>query len=334
MPATPAPALAPLCIGPLELASPLLLAPIAGYCDLSFRLTIRSLGGLGLACTDLVNPRGLLRGTVRSLELVETTPEDRPLCVQLYGTEASEMAEAARQCVDQGAVVIDINMGCPVDKVCRTNGGSALLRDPLNAARLAEHVVRAVSTPVTVKMRLGWDEERAVAPGLARDLESAGVAAVTVHGRTAAQRFGGHASLEGIAAVVAAVQRIPVIGNGDVRTPQDALRMVEATGCAGIMIGRGALSDPWLFRDSLALLSGAEPPPPPTRAERIDFMNRHFEHLLALRGERRACVAFRQRISWYLKRMETGAAFRGRMSELDSAAQYRELISELSDQSR
>jgi nifR3 family TIM-barrel protein len=311
------------------LTSNLLLSPIAGYCDLAFRLSIRPLGGLGLAYTDLVNPRGLLRKTVKSMELIETEPGDRPLAVQLYGREPDFMADAARWCTDHlELAAIDINMGCPVDKVCKTNGGSALLRDTELAVRLAARVVRAVDVPVTAKMRLGWDESSIVAPSLAAALEDVGVAAITIHGRTAAQAFRGRACQDGIARVVAAVQCIPVIGNGDVRSPADAAAMIRRTGCAGVMIGRAALSDPWLFRDTHALLTAGRVPPPPTLADRLEFMRTHFEHSLRIRGERRACITFRQRVSWYLKAIGSFPAWRDRFRGLTSAADFHALLDE------
>ncbi len=318
-----------LRIGNTTLTSNLLLAPVAGYCDLAFRLTIRPLGGLGLAWTDLVNARGLIRRTVKSMEIVETDPADRPLCIQLYGHESREMAEAARRCRDLGAAVIDINMGCPVDKVCRHRAGAALLGDPAAAARLLEHVARAVDLPVTAKLRLGLDRGTIVAPQLAAELERAGAAAIIVHGRTADQGFAGRVDLDGIARVVRAVRAVPVIGNGDVRSPADALRMIRDTGCAGVMIGRAALSHPWIFRETRALLDGAPPPAPPSPADRIAFMNRHFENLLRLRGERRACLTFRQRISWYLGRIAPGGAWQRRFRLLSCEAEYREAVAEL-----
>lgn len=311
-----------LRIGRVELATRLLLSPIAGYCDLPFRLTIRPLGGLGLASTDLVNPRGLLRQTWKSMQLVETDPDDRPLCMQLYGPYADELAEAARWCQDHGACIIDINMGCPVDKVCKKDGGSALLRDPAAAARLAEKVVRAASVPVTVKMRLGWDDASIVAPALAADLERAGVAAITVHGRTAIQKFSGAVCLDGIARVVEAVRSIPVIGNGDIRCPADAKAMMDRTGCAGVMIGREALRDPWIFRDTHAFLTTGRVPPAPTLEDRLVLMTRHFEHLLRIRGERLACITMRQRVSWYATRLPPCRRFKERMRMLSSAGEF------------
>jgi nifR3 family TIM-barrel protein len=212
-------------------------------------------------------------------------------------------------------------MGCPVDKVTKKNGGAAWLCDPEGAVRLAEAVVRAVSTPVTVKVRLGPDEQHVVAPRLARSLADAGVAAMTVHGRTTAQRFKGSVSLDGIAAVVAAT-RIPVFGNGDVETPQDAAAMIRHTGCAGVMIGRGALADPWIFRDTEAYLRSGRVPPPPSREERVAFMIRHFEVLRETEGERRACHMIRQRISWYARRLGPCRQFRERVRLVQTAEEF------------
>jgi len=316
-------------IGSTTLASNLLLAPIAGYCDLAFRLTVRPLGGLGMACTDLVNPRGLLRQTARSMQLVEMDPADHPLCIQLYGREVDELAAAAQWGESAGAALIDLNMGCPVDKICKRDAGSALLRNLETAVDLARHIVKAVRIPVTVKMRLGWDEESIVAPELARRLEDVGVAAITVHGRTAAQKFAGKARLDGIARVVEAVRHIPVIGNGDICTPEDAAHMIRTTGCRGVMIGRAALSDPWIFRDTHALLTTGSTPPPPTTDDRIDRMQVHFEHLVRLRGERMACGMFRQRASWYTRHFGRCDDFKQAVRTLTSADAFRDLCGAL-----
>src|SRR5215212_3533210 len=227
----------PLHIGRIRLATNLLLAPIAGYCDVSFRLVARSCGGVGLACTDLLCPEGVLRENKRSMELAATCPADQPLAMQLYGGDAQKLCDAARWAEDHGAAVVDINMGCPVDKITKRDGGSKLLCDPDRTLRMVDRIKASLRTaPLTAKLRLGWDDTWIVAPYLAARLEAAGVAMVTIHGRTTEMRFSGQARLDGIAEVVAAVKRIPVIGNGDVRTPEDAQRMIEYTKCAGVMI--------------------------------------------------------------------------------------------------
>lgn len=201
-----------------------------------------------------------------------------------------------------------------------------MLSDPAKAVRLVEAVVRAVDLPVTAKLRLGLDDSTIVAPQLAADLERAGVAAVTVHGRTAADKFGGKVRLDGIARVVEAVRSIPIIGNGDVRSPADAKRMVDATGCAGVMIGRGALSDPWIFRDSHTYLTTGSLPPPPTVRERLDLIVRHFEQLRRLKSERVACAIMRQRFSWYAARLQPPPGWRHQMRSVRSADEFHRLM--------
>lgn len=312
-----------LRIGKLELTTPLLLAPIAGYCDLSFRLVARSCGGVGLACTDLLCPEACLRETPRTLRLAATVEEDSPLCMQLYGGDVEKLCDAARWAEDRGAHVIDINMGCPVDKITKRDGGSKLLCDPDRTVRMVERV-RAVVTrvPLTAKLRLGWDDSCIVAPALARRLENAGVEMVTVHGRTTEMKFSGQARLEGIAEVVAAVRNIPVIGNGDVRTPADAKRMMDYTRCAGVMIGRGALSMPWIFRDCWSYLSTGVVPEPPTLAEKCRLMRDHFENLCRYQCERNAVIEFRKRVSWYAKQMHPCRMLKEGMRTIDSAADF------------
>lgn len=292
-------------IGSFILDPPLLLAPIAGYCDLAFRLLCREQGGVGLASTDLLNCHSVLRGRPRAMALAASSEADRPLCMQLYGSAADPLPDAARWAVDHGADVVDINMGCPVDKVCKKNGGSLLLRDLDSTTRLAERVVAAVAergVPVTAKVRLGWDREHVVAARLAARLEAAGIAAVTVHGRTTAERFRGRVDLAGIAEVVAAVREIPVFGNGDVREPEDARRMMDATGCAGVMIGRGALRAPWLFRRIVEHLAGRSGPEP-RLPEKLRIVERHLDLILHYQGETAAVRCLQSRISWYAKTM-------------------------------
>jgi nifR3 family TIM-barrel protein len=276
------------------------LAPLAGYTSMAFRLAVREEGGLGLATTDLVNARSLLEGHRRGMELSETCPEDQPVAIQLYGHVIDEMTRAARRVVELGASVVDINMGCPVRKVVRSGGGSALMCDATSAMALVAAMVEAVApVPVTVKMRLGWDRDNESAPYLARQFESVGAAAVIIHGRTRAQGFKGSVDREGIRRVVEAVDRMPVVGNGDVRTIAEAEKMFRETGCAAVSIGRGALGNPFLFRQLARWAETGEPGPEPTFAERCDVMERHFRRLVATRGERYACLQFRKTLKWY-----------------------------------
>ena len=217
-------------IGGVELATNLLLSPIAGYYDLAFRRHVRPFGGLGLASTELVNPTALRLKSERSMKIVETSADDQPLAIQIYGSDPDQLAEAAEWSAANGATIVDINMGCPVPKIAGRGGGSGLLRSCPDAVKLAERVVKACPVPVTVKTRLGWEMGNLVAPDLGRRLADVGVAALTIHGRYGEQAFKGSADLAGIRAVAAAVRSIPVFGNGDVKSAHDAKRMLEQTG--------------------------------------------------------------------------------------------------------
>lgn len=316
-------------IGHVQLETPLLLAPIAGYCDLAFRRVCRELGGVGLASTDLLNCRSILHGRPRAMDLARTGPFDRPLSMQLYGNEEDPLPDAARWAVDHGAAIVDINMGCPVDKVCKKNGGSLLLRDVDRTLRLAERIVAAVPrVPVTAKIRLGWSDGEIVAPMLSRGLERVGIEAITVHGRTTEQKFKGSASLEGIAAVVAAVDRIPVIGNGDVREPEDVSRMMERTGCRGVMIGRGALRAPWIFRLAAERLATGITPPAPALDEKLRIVRRHLDLLLEHVGEAIAVRTMRSRISWYGKTMGHVRSLKEAIRAAETTEQMRAALGE------
>jgi nifR3 family TIM-barrel protein len=299
LPEPPAALREPLTLGGVSIPTRFFLAPLAGYTALAYRLAVRELGGLGLATTDLINARSILEQRRKSFELAATCPEDRPVAIQLFGSVAAEMAEAARRVVDLGATLVDINMGCPVRKVVRNRSGSALLCDTEGATRLVGAVVEAVDVPVTVKMRLGWDSETLTAPELSQAFERIGVAAVIIHGRTRAQGFKGGVDRGGIRQVVEAVERMPVVGNGDVRTLADAARMVRETGCAAVSIGRGALGNPFLFRQLECWSRTGEPGPEPTFEERVAVLERHMRGLVATRGEAMACLQIRKVLKWY-----------------------------------
>ncbi len=327
-----APGKTALTLGGLPLASRFWLSPLAGYTNLPFRLAVREQGGLGLATTDLVNARALLRTNPRTLELIQTSPADRPLAVQIYGTDPRDMAAAAQWLENYGVQVVDINMGCPVHKVVRGGGGSAMMCDPGATVALVRTVVEATRLPVTVKMRLGWDDAHWSAPFFAREFEQAGVAAVIVHGRTRAQGFGGRVNLEGIRAVVDAVDRLPIIGNGDIRTCAEAEHMLTFTGCAGVSIGRGALLNPWIFSHLCRWEQTGEPGAPPTYEQRLTFMERHFHLLVHQRGERFACLTFRKVANWYCKVLKPGREIQQRLVQLESPAYFDETVARLREQ--
>jgi tRNA-dihydrouridine synthase B len=336
-----------LRVGPVTLRTNLLLAPIAGYCDLAWRLICRSYnrpdgslggsGGLGLACTDLLSPQGLLRGTATSLDLARTHDLDRPVGMQLYGADPAMIAEGARWAAAHGASVVDINMGCPVDKVCKKDGGSKLLCIPDTAADIVRACVRVLEPlgiPLTCKLRLGWFDDQPVAEWLAPRLIDAGACMITIHGRTTEQKFSGTVRHDGIARVVEAVRKhcrgpgvhIPVIGNGDVREPVDAVEMIRRTGCDGVMIGRGALSTPWIFRDAWALMQGEPVPASPTRGEILAMTERYFDLMLEFRTEHYAMTQIRRRISWIGKRLTPCRPLKDRVREAKSPAEVREAL--------
>lgn len=312
--------------GSVELGSNLFLSPLAGYTNLPFRLVVREIGGVDLCTTDLVNARSLLERNRKALKLIESNEQDRPLAVQLFGAVPEEMRDAALYVESLGVRSVDINMGCPVKKVCRVGGGSAMMTELDRTAALVRGMVDAVKIPVTAKMRLGWDEDNLTAPDLARALEDAGISAVFIHGRTREQGFSGTVNLAGIRAVVAAVQRIPVIGNGDVTTPEAAALMIRETGCAGVSMGRGAFYDPWIFRRTRHYLATGELLPEPSFAERVKILSRHLDLMIEVFGEELGCVMFRKVAPWYAKRFGPVAEFNKRVVQMSSRAEFDEIL--------
>ena len=317
-----------LKFGSLHLQSNLFLSPLAGYTNLPFRLTIRELGGLDLATTDLVNARSLLERNPRAFKLIETNDRDSPLAVQLFGSVPEEMRDASLFLQDRGVASIDINMGCPVRKVCRVGGGSAMMTEVGTTANLVRQMVGALRIPVTAKMRLGWDEANLTAPDLARALEDAGIAAIFVHGRTREQGFEGKVSLTGIEAVVSVVSTVPVVGNGDVTTPEAAGVMIDRTGCQGVSIGRGAFYNPWIFSHTRVFLDSGALEPEPSFPERVRVMRRHLDYMIEIFGESRACLMFRKIAPWYAKRFGPAKLFNRKVVRLVSRQQFEELLAE------
>jgi len=313
-------------LGPLTLQSNLFLSPLAGYTNLPFRLTVREVGGLGLATTDLVNARSLLEKNPKALKLIETSPADRPLAVQLFGSVAEEMRDAAVYLETLGVASVDINMGCPVRKVCRVGGGSAMMTESEKTAKLVKGMVEAVKIPVTAKMRLGWDDDNITAPDLARALEDVGIAAIFIHGRTREQGFSGTINLEGIRAAVEAIKEIPVIGNGDVTTPEAAKKMLDETGCTGVSIGRGAFYNPWIFQHTLHYMRSGELLPEPRFDERVRVMCRHLDLMIEVFGEEHGCRIFRKVAPWYAKRFGPANEFNKRVVQITSQAQFHEVL--------
>ena len=315
-------------LGPYTLSSNLFLSPLAGYTNLPMRLTLRELGGLGWATTDLVNARSLIERNRTALKLVESCAEDRPLAIQLFGSVPEEMRDAAVMCEAMGAQSVDINMGCPVKKVVKVGGGSAMMTELDKTAALVRGMIAAVKIPVTAKMRLGWDDDNLTAPDLARVLEDVGVAAIFVHGRTRAQGFAGQVNLAGIRSVVRAVKTIPVIGNGDVTTPEAVKHMRDETGCAGVSIGRGAFYDPWIFRRSDHYLRTGELLPEPSFEERVRVMRRHFERYCEFYGEENGAKHFRKVAPWYAKRFGPARPFKVKIITITSRVDFEAAVAE------
>lgn len=318
---------AALAIGSRVAPSRVFLSPLAGYTQLAFRRALRELGGLGLATTDLVHATELLAGKKFTRELIVTTPDDQPLSIQIYGARTERLVAAARWLEDRGYQGIDLNMGCPMAKVNGQGGGAKLMCDSDGAARMAAAVVEAVSLPVTVKMRLGWDRSSITSPRLARQLEEVGVAAITIHGRTRQQGFRGSVHHDAIAQTVQAVKTIPVIGNGDIRTVDDAMAMRRLTGCAAIAIGRGAMLDPWIFR-KIADVDAGRMPREPSPEEQIRFLVRHFTLMTEQHGER-ACILFRKFAAWYGVRLGIPDDLEQRLRQLPNVEAFGELVAEL-----
>ncbi len=315
-------------LGSLTLQSNLFLSPLAGYTNLPFRLTLREIGGLDLATTDLVNARSLLEQNPKAFKLIETRPSDRPLAVQLFGSVPEEMRDAAVCLESMGVSSVDINMGCPVRKVCQVGGGSAMMQQLDKTARLVKGMVDAVRIPVTAKMRLGWDDRNITAPELARVLEDVGVAAIFVHGRTREQGFTGTVNLGGIRRVVEAVRQTPVVGNGDVTTPEAARVMLRETGCAGVSIGRGAFYNPWVFLHTRHYLGTGELLAEPSFTERVRVMCRHLDLMVEVFGETLGCRMFRKVAPWYSKRFGPANLFNKRVVLISSRREFHDLLQE------
>lgn len=297
---------------------------MAGITDLPFRIICRELGA-GLVYSEMVSAEALIRDSKRTLAMLATDPREKPVAFQLFGSKPESMEAAARILSAIETDILDINMGCPVPKVLKSGSGSALLKDLGLARKIMDAVVRASVKPVTVKIRTGWDARSIVAMDFARAAEDAGVAAITVHGRTRAQGFSGVADWSAIKAVKEAVG-IPVIGNGDVRTGTDAKRMLEETGCDGVMIGRAIQGNPWLFREARALLATGERLPRPDVAERRTMMLRHLHDVVALLGERIGVRELRKHLCWYAKGLPGGGEFREAINHLDRLEEVQDEI--------
>ena len=313
-------------IGKIKLDAPLALAPMAGITDLPFRVICRRLG-CGMTVSEMVSAKGLLYKNVKTTEMLRIDEGERPTAIQLFGSVPHELAAAAKMVEASGADMIDFNMGCPVPKIVNNGEGSALMKNPQLAYEVLAAMVDAVQIPVTVKFRAGCDDEHRNAVEIALAAERAGVAAVAVHGRTRQQFYEGKADWSIIRQVKQAV-KVPVFGNGDIFTVADGLRMLEETGVDGLMIGRGADGNPWLFQQLKAVLAGEACPANPSLDERLNLAAEHLDMLIAFKGETISVKEMRRHISAYLKGLPHAAEYRGRFHKVDTREQFQELLAE------
>ena len=306
---------------PTGSAIPLFLAPMAGISEAPFRRIARRMGA-DVVLTEFLNSEAIRRRISRTLEGCEFDQVERPIGIQIYGAQVDAMAEAAALVTEHYRPdFIDINFGCPVKKVVQRNGGSGCLRDLALVEAIIRACVGATDLPVTVKTRSGWSDDERDPVGIALRMQDAGAKAFTLHARTRTQMFSGHANWDDIAAVVEALD-IPVIGNGDVTTADDVVRMLEHTGCAGVMIGRGSFGNPWLFRDAQALLSGRPRPEAPDADERIEVAMEHARLAIELQGDsRKTVVEFRKHFGWYMKGLPNAAALRQQLFQVENMAE-------------
>ena len=338
-------------VGSIELPSPFVVAPMAGMTDTGFRRLVKRHGGCGLVVTEMVSSEGLVRGIDRTLEYAEYTEEERPVSIQIFGGDPARMAAAARVVQDMGADIVDVNMGCPVPKIAKHSAGCSLMRDARHAASVIEAMTRAVDIPVTVKMRAGWNDRSRNAPELAKMVQDAGAAAVTIHGRTAEQSYTGFADWE-LVSRVAGDLSIPVLGSGDCVEPEQIVDRM-ASGVGGVLVGRGVLRNPWILAQASDLIAGR-----PVRAvsmlERGRFLLEYIELLLhervdeasgfrhvapgvdaapaersaSTRHERWVINKLRALCSWYTKGLDNGSGLRVRVNSAESLAHLREIVDE------
>ncbi len=301
-------------LGNIEITEKAALAPMAGVADRAFRELCMSFGA-SYCVSEMASAKGLSMRDKKTAELLEITPQERPMAIQLFGYEPETMAEGARIAAEYNPAAIDINMGCPAPKIVNNRSGSSLMKNPALCGKIVEAVANAVDIPVTVKMRKGWDDFNVSAVEIAKVCESAGAQMIAVHGRTRQQMYAPPADWDIIAKVKSSVS-VPVIGNGDIYSARDAMAMLEQTGCDMVMVGRGALGNPWIFREINAMYHHGRELPPPGIFERLEVMHRHIQKLCEYKGERIGMREARKHAAWYMKGLKGAAKLRVMCGEL------------------
>jgi tRNA-dihydrouridine synthase B len=312
-------------IGSVVLDNITILAPLAGITNLPFRLLAKAYG-CGLVCSEMISANGLVHNSLKTHEMLESRIEEKPLSVQIFGSDPSIMAEAAAMVEVSGADILDINLGCAVKKVLKTGSGAALMKVPDRAEKIFLAVRKSISIPFTVKMRAGWDKSGKEAFSIAKVAEASGVDSIAVHPRLATQGFGGKADWSLIAAIKNSVS-IPVVGNGDIVTPEDVLTMKKETGCDAVMIGRAAIGNPWLFSQVTSLMNGKERGGPDL-FERFDVMTKYLKTSIECFGEKRACRMMRSHLGWFVKGLRYSSGFRESIKRLSTQGEALSLIGE------
>lgn len=312
-------------IGSLTLDNITVLAPLAGVTNFPFRLLAKE-AGCALVCSEMISANGLVYKSVKTHELLDSRPEEKPLSVQIFGSDPSIMAEAAAMVEASGADILDINLGCAVKKVLKTGSGAALMKEPQKVEAILQAVRETVKIPLTIKMRTGWDKSGDQARKIAEIAQTCGVDAITMHPRTGTQGFGGKADWS-IITVIKNMVTIPVIGNGDIVMPEDALRMQNETGCDAVMIGRAAIGNPWIFPQVLALITGNEISFPDL-SERFEVMTNYLKSLVICFGEERACRMIRSHLGWFVKGLRNCSRFRQSIKKISTKEEALMLIKE------